>query len=237
MTSRLETTSNRSALPGSPAAGEALGQALPVEAVLLRGEEQREPAVGDLGGEGDVLRALGGEEDRDLRAQRVDRRLERLAEPGAARQRQVVELAVVLERFLAGDDPADDVDVLARAGQRARVGLAVPALDDLRTGCAEAEDDPTARQVVEGDRRHRRGRRRTRRQLDDAGAEAEPFRVRAPPGQGRQGVGPVGLGGPHRVEPEPLGLLDALERPGRRTGRPVARPVPERDATIHGRRR
>ena len=33
----------------------------------------------------------------------------------------------------------DDRDVLARAGQRLRERLAVPALDDLRTGDAEAE--------------------------------------------------------------------------------------------------
>jgi hypothetical protein len=63
--------------------GEALGEALAVERVLLRGEEQRQPAVADLGRQGDVLRALGGEVDRDLVAQRVHGRLERLAEPGA----------------------------------------------------------------------------------------------------------------------------------------------------------
>ena len=45
---------------------EALGQAATVEPVLLRGEEQRQPAVGDLAGQGDVLRAFGGEEDRQV---------------------------------------------------------------------------------------------------------------------------------------------------------------------------
>ena len=64
-----------------------------------------------------------------------------LPSPAPPWQRQVVELAVVLDRLAAGDDLADDVDVLARAGQRPRVGLAVPALDDLRAGGAEAEDE------------------------------------------------------------------------------------------------
>ena len=54
-------------LAGLAARREALGEALAVEAVLLGGEEQRQPAVADLGGEGDVLRPLGGDEDRDVR--------------------------------------------------------------------------------------------------------------------------------------------------------------------------
>ena len=40
-----DATSNRSALPGSPAGREALGQAAAVEGVVLRREEQRQPAV------------------------------------------------------------------------------------------------------------------------------------------------------------------------------------------------
>ena len=41
--------------------------------------------VGDLGGQGHVLRSLGPEDDRDLLAQRMHDGLERLAQPGAAR--------------------------------------------------------------------------------------------------------------------------------------------------------
>ena len=44
----------------------------------------------------------------------------------------VVVLAVVLERLLAAQDRADDLDVLARARQRLAPCLAVPALRDLR---------------------------------------------------------------------------------------------------------
>ena len=92
---------------------EPLGEPFAVERVLRRREEQRQPAVADLGRQGDVLRPLGGEVDRDRRAQRVDRRLERLAEPGATLQRDVVVVAVELDGCLAGDDPAHDLDVLA----------------------------------------------------------------------------------------------------------------------------
>ena len=66
-------------------AGEALGQRVAVEVVVAGRVEHRQPAVGDLGRERDVLRALGREVDREVGAQRVRDRLERLAEPGAAR--------------------------------------------------------------------------------------------------------------------------------------------------------
>ena len=45
-------------------------------------EEDREPAVGDLGRERDVLRPDRGEVDRDVGPARVHDDLERLAEPG-----------------------------------------------------------------------------------------------------------------------------------------------------------
>ena len=82
-------------------------------------EQHRQPAVAQLGAQRDVLRALGAEVDRDVLAQRVDRGLQRLAEPGAvraaaagsARRRRVT-------RPLARPDVAQDADVLARARER-----------------------------------------------------------------------------------------------------------------------
>ena len=49
------------------------------------------------------------------------------------------------------------------------------------------------------------------------------LRVRSPPGERRQHVGAVGLGGPDRVEAEPVGLLHGLER-----ARAAARPTSSR---------
>ena len=87
---------------------------------------------------------------------------------------------VVGHRRLTGEHLAHDVDVLAGAGQRLREGLAVPALDDLGPGDAEAEDEATAGQVVEGQRGHGHGGRGAGRQLAQGGAEADPRRCASP---------------------------------------------------------
>src|SRR5581483_10099877 len=117
---------------------EALLQRGTVEVVALRSEEDREPTVADLGGHGDVLRALRTEEDGDVLAQRLHDRLERLAEPGRPLplERHLVVLALEVD-LLAAEDPAQHLHVLTRARQRLRVPLAVPTLHDLRSGCAE----------------------------------------------------------------------------------------------------
>ena len=67
----------------------------------------------------------------------------------AAGQRQLVMLALVVDRALAGDDLAHDLDVLAGAAPGLRVGHAVPALGDLRAGGAEAEDEAPAGELVD----------------------------------------------------------------------------------------
>ena len=55
-------------------------------------------------------------------------------------------------------------------------------------------------------------RRRAPGELHDAGAEPDALGLGGDAGQRRDGVGPVGLGRPHRVEAEPLGLLDQVDR-------------------------
>jgi hypothetical protein len=109
-------------------------------AEAVRREEDRQPAVGDLGREGDVLRPDRGEVDRHVAAERLQDQLQRLAEPGRvlAGVGNVVVGAVVLDR-LAAERGADDLDVLARAAEWLPPRDAVPALDDLRPGGAEAE--------------------------------------------------------------------------------------------------
>ena len=123
------------------------------------------------------------------RPQRVDDGLQRLAQSRPARVGERVVGPVVGDRGVAGDDLADDVQVLAGPGQRLGEGLPVPALDDLGTGHAEPEHEATARQVVEGDRRHAHGRRGAGRHLAQCGAQADPGGGRAPPAERGEGVG------------------------------------------------
>jgi hypothetical protein len=96
---------------------------------VLRGEQGRQPAVGDLAREGGVLGADRREVDRDPLLHRGDRELERLAR--AVGQRQLERLALELDA-LTRQGHSDDRDVLASALELARETLAVPALGDLR---------------------------------------------------------------------------------------------------------
>jgi hypothetical protein len=54
---------------GTP--GPALGQRRRVEVVVVWRVEEREPTVGDLGGECHVFRTLGGEQDRQVGPERL----------------------------------------------------------------------------------------------------------------------------------------------------------------------
>ena len=159
--------------PGHP-----LGdRAAPHLAGLLGQVEERLPALGQLGGERHVLRADGGDHDRDALAHRVIDQLERLAEPGAHRRRQrdLVGRPVVAEPLPAPDHPAD-LDELAGPAHRGVVGHTVPALDHLRAGRADAEREPAVRDVVQPGRGHRGQRRGARVQLKDPGGDLQPLR-------------------------------------------------------------
>src|SRR4051812_10772176 len=193
-------------------AAEALGQSIPVEVLVAGGEQHRQPAVAELGRQRDVLRALGAEVNGNLLAQRVDRRLQRLAQPGRILPlvRQRIELAVELDRPLAGPDLTQDLDVLARARQRLLERHAVPALDHLRPGHTQSKDEAAAGEVVHRQRRHRGHRGLASGHLGDRGAEPELRRLLTPPRERRQAVGAVRLRRPDRVEAELLGLGDRL---------------------------
>jgi hypothetical protein len=77
--------------------------------------ERREPPVRDLRRERDVLRPDRGEVDRQIGAEGMHDRLERLAQAGTAGNGDVVDLAVELHRRVAPEDPPDDLHVLAGA--------------------------------------------------------------------------------------------------------------------------
>src|SRR5690606_37646961 len=123
---------------------------------------------------------------------------------------------------LAAQHVAHDLHVLARARERLRVRLAVPALDHLRARDPEAEHEPAAREVVHRQRGHGRRGRGARGELRDGRPEADAARARAPPRERRERVGAVGLRGPHRVHAEAVRGDDRVLDAVRRAGRPVA---------------
>ena len=215
-------TSKSSALCRAPGSGEALGQRRLEGLDRVGGEEDGEPPVGDLCGQGHVLRSFGPQDDRDLLAQRMDDGLERLAQPGAARIGERIGGTVTGDRRLSGDHLAHDVHVLDGPGQRLLERLAVPSLDHLGPGHTEAEHEPPPRQMVEGDGGHAHGRRGAGRHLAQGGAEADPTGLRAPPAERGERIRAVGLGRPDRVETQALGLGHQLRCVGRRAGPPVA---------------
>ena len=177
-----------------------------------RGEAEGEPSVGDLGGELDVGLGAGAEPDGQARVHVQDGR-QRLAEPRRSGPGvgQGDLLSFVPHRRLAREHLAHDGDVVPEPPVGPPPRLPVPALDDLGSRDTEAGDHPAAPgEGVEGAHGHRGRRRGPRRELHDAGAEPDASGERGEIGQGRDGVRPVSLGRPHRIEPQPLGLEDLL---------------------------
>ena len=97
-------------------------------------EERRNPAIGDLCGEGDVLGADRGQVNGQV-GPPVQNRLEGLAQARCvgARIGDLVVVAAMLHRLLPPEDVPHDRDVLARALERPAERLAVPSLDHLRS--------------------------------------------------------------------------------------------------------
>src|SRR5690606_35013430 len=96
--------------------------------------------------------------------------------------------------------------------------------------CPEPQYRAPAREVVETERGHRGGGWGAGRELGDAGAQLDAPGVRPPPGQRGEGVGTVGLRGPHRLVAEPLCGADGLQRAGWWHLLPVARCVTDAHA-------
>ena len=218
--------------PTGAGAGEALVEPFVVHAGNPRRVEDRQPPVGDLGGQRDVLRAFGAQHHRDVRTQRMGDGLERLAQTRGAltRERQGVVRAVAGNRGLAGPDLAQDVDVLAGARQRLRELLPVPALDDLRTRHTQPQDVAATRQVVERQRCHGARRGRAGRHLNDRRTQAHPRGFPAPPGQRGVGIRAPGLRGEDGVEPRFFRRGDERRVIGGRLGAPVS----ELQTEFHG---
>ena len=179
-------------------------------------EEDRQPAVGDLECEPDVLRAQGGEIDRNRVTKWPHHQFQRLPQARCvrARVRHVVLIAVKLDGFTA-QRGANDLDVLARPRERLAPRLSMPTLDDLRPGRSKPEQEPASRQQVQGCRRHRRVCGRAPRDLHDRGADLDLRRRRRQPRQDRDDVGAPRLRRPGRVIAEPFRFLrerDQIQR-------------------------
>ena len=122
---------------------------------MLGDERVAEPPVGELARQFEVARSEGGDVHgyvgrREHRAQRPTR---------AVGQRQLVDLPVVLDPVATGDG-ANDVDRLPGRRHGCREPDAVPALHHLRPARADAEQEPSAGEVLHRHRRHRQQRRR-----------------------------------------------------------------------------
>ncbi len=158
-------------------------------------------------------------------------RTQRLAQAPRSRPlvRHRIVLAVKLDRLLTSQDPTHDLDVLAGARQRLAERLAVPTLDHLRARHSEPERETTVRQVIDRQRGHRGRRGSARRDLDDAGTQANARGVGADPCRGRERIGAPRLRRPHGVVLEALRLL--RERDRERVG--LCTPVAELKSEFH----
>ena len=168
----------------------------------LRRPEDRQPAVADLEGQLDRLRRDRGEVDRDLRAQRPHHQLQRLPEPGAALDRDVVVRSVVLEPLAAKRSRGRS----RRTRASSRAASPTPGRASPRRPAA-----PTSR-APSGSGRPRAGRASTAVIAAFAGDRpgscmiAVPSlsarRLRAEPGERRDRVDAPRLCRPGRVVPE-----------------------------------
>ena len=202
-----------------PELGVALGQAgvevgAPHLLRLLGQEEQRHPAVGDLGGHLDVLRAERRDPDRDPGPHGVGDDLERLAQPGAllGRAAAACSAPVVGEAVLAGPHLAADLDDLPGAAERLVVRDAVPALDHLRARRAEAELAAAVGEGVDARRRHGEERGRPGVDRQDARRDLHGLGAGGEVAHEARRVEAVGLGHPDEVEPSLLQLGDLVGR-------------------------
>src|SRR5712691_1755972 len=103
--------------------------------------------------------------------------LQRLAQSRSALHRYVVVLAVMLERLLALEDGAHDLNVLTSPSEQLSVDDSMPAFDDLRARGSYPQHEAAAGQQVNGCGGHRGHRRCPRRHLHDRGPDVDPLRM------------------------------------------------------------
>ena len=122
--------------------------------------------------------------------------LQRFAQTSATLQRQIIKLAVMLERPFTAHDVAHDVEVFAGARQWLGVRLAIPTFDHLRARSTEPKNHATVRQMVECHGRHCSCCRCATGHLHDAGAELNLCRLGTPPCEWCECIAAVSLSSP-----------------------------------------
>ena len=177
-------------------------------------EMHRKPAIGDFGGHLDVERRGRAKHHGNVRVA-VHDRLERLAKADRAGAGigQLDFLAVMADGAFALPDLFHDGDIIAQAGVGLAPGLAIPALDDLRAGHANADDHAAAAgQSIDCLGAHGAVGRRAGGKLGDPGAKPDALGVRGDERQRRHRIRAVGFGRPDRVESVLFGKQDAFHR-------------------------
>ena len=167
---------------------------------LLGHEEDRQPAVGVLGGRLHVLLPQRRDPDGDGRALGLGQQLERLAEPGALALGQGQREDPVVRERLAAQPAADQVDDLPGAAERLVVPDPVEPLDHLRSAGAEAEDRPALRHVVEAGRRLQDRARGARVDVEDRRPDLDRLGLGGQVAHQRGGVEAVRLRHPDPVQ-------------------------------------
>ena len=205
-------------------AGGARGQRVGEDVRVLGHERGAEPAVRDLARHLEALRRERGQVDRQ---DRLGRRGGAEGLALAAGQRQLVDLALVLEA-LALHRAAHDLDRLAHALDRPVEADAVPALDHLRPAHAQAQQEAAVGHGLQAHRGHGQQRGRAGARLQDPGAEADARGARGHEGQRGDAVVAPGLRGPDVVHAQALGLGHVGARL-----RPVGLGEPQRDRDAH----
>ena len=164
--------------------------------------ENRLPALGELGGQFDVLGAQHCDEYRDTFAHRRIYELERFAESGAlvGGQRDLIVLTPVLNPLTA-PHLAADFDHLASAGNRSVVGHTVETLDHLRTGRTQAEGESAVGDVIETSRGHRGQGGRSGVELQNARSQLDALRAGRQITKGADRIERVRLRNEHDVQP------------------------------------
>lgn len=109
-----------------------------------------------------------------------------------------------------GDAP-DDLDGLSGPLDGLGEGNAVPALHDLGTAGAEAEDETPLRECLERHGRHGEHRRAASAELHDPRRQAQLGGVGGEEGEGSERVERPELGHPHRVGSEAFRFSDELD--------------------------